>query len=252
MTVHTLPRGRATPQPRAGPCPRADTGPVDPGHESVPGVRDPWLARHGLLVAAVLAATALLPALLGADDDPGALAVTAAQDAAPYGVAGCSPPAGAAPVDVAVSARALDAAGAPTGSLGADPAGGPQVGASVRDLAGYAAEDVAPCDVVQVTVHLHDGQGSVAGALAAAPGPLAVADQDARGELVAVDVATWAATLPAEVPAGALEDRAAWFVTLVDPVPGTYRLTGRVTAQTPPGAAGDVEVLVEVTPATTG
>ena len=51
--------------------------------------------------------------------------------------------------------------------------------------------------------------------------------------------------------AGDLQEQASWLVTLVDPEPGTYRLTGRVSpldAAAQPSSSGDVEVLLEVTP----
>ncbi len=205
------------------------------------------MARHGLLVGVVLAGAALLGTVSGPGDGDAASSPRASVErgTAPYGVAGCRPSSRAAAVDVAVTGRALSAGGGPASRLAGS---GPAVGASVRDLAGYAAEGVAPCDVVQVTLNLHDpsGGGSVAGTLQAVPHLVAVADDGGRGQLVAVDWSTWAASLPAGSVSADQEQRAAWFVTLVDPVPGTYRLTGRVAAQTAPTATGDVEVLVEV------
>jgi hypothetical protein len=216
-------------------------------HPEVDAAEAPGLprwARLGLLGAVVLSLLGLLsalPAVLGGASEHGGTP-------APYGVAGCTPPAGAGPVDVAVSARAVDDGGEPLPTLGGE---GLDVGASVRDLGGYAAEGVPPCDVVQVSVHLHDpaAGGTVEGTLEPAPGALAVTG-GGGGELVAVDWSTWAASLPESARGGELHEQAAWLVTLVDPRPGTYRLAGRVTAADPAGASGGVEVLVTVVPST--
>ncbi|WP_369053843.1 hypothetical protein [Kineococcus terrestris] len=199
------------------------------------------LVRHGLVLGALLTAGALAGSLLPGDGEPGQ------PGAAPYGVPGCSTGEGAGPVDVLVRARPLSAGGSPAPALGGA-AGGPGVGASVRNLAGYEARGLAPCDVVHVRLHLQDpAGGSVTGTLAAAPAPVTAVD-GADGELVAVDWTTWESSLPAHARAGDLEDQTAWFVTLLDPAPGTYRLVGRVSAGTPE-VAGDVEVLLDVVPA---
>lgn len=217
---------------------------MDPEAEAVDAPGMPRWVRRSLLGTVALSAVGLLSAL------PGVLGGgPAAEGSAPYGVVGCTPAEGAGPVDVAVTANAVDGAGAPTGSLGG---GGLEVGASVRDLGGYAAEGVPPCDVVQVSVHLHDpaAGGTVEGSLQAAPRPTTVhgsgSGEGGGGELVAVDWPTWEASLPASARGGELHEQAAWLVTLVDPRPGTYRLTGRVASGT---SAGDVEVLVEVSTA---
>ncbi|PWJ56479.1 hypothetical protein SAMN06264364_101457 [Quadrisphaera granulorum] len=163
----------------------------------------------------------------------------------PYGVPGCLPRADEGRVDVTVTARALTAQGSTAASLGGD---GPTVGASVRDLAGYAAQDLSACKVVQVTVHLHDTAADawVPGSLEQAPSPVEIDDVDG-GRLVAVDFETWRASLPAQTREGYLQHQASWLVTLVHPVPGTYRLTGRVTADDAAASTGDVEVLVTLT-----
>ncbi len=213
----------------------------EPEAAQAPGL--PRWARLGLLGAVVLSVVGLLSAL------PGVVSGASGPGGrpAPYGVAGCTPPAGAGPVDVAVSARATDDDGAPVATLGGR---GLDVGASVRDLGGYAAEGVPPCDVVQVSVHLHDpvAGGTVEGSLEPAPGPSVVTGGGGSGELVAVDWSTWAASLPEGARGGELHEQAAWLVTLVDPQPGTYRLTGRVTAADTSGTTGGVEVLVAVVP----
>jgi len=200
----------------------------------------PRWARRGLLGAVVLSVVGLLSALPGVvSGAPGPGGTPA-----PYGVAGCAPQAGAGPVDVSVTARAVDDGGGPLTTLGG---AGLDVGASVRDLGGYAAEGVPPCDVVQVSVHLHDpaAGGAVEGSLEPGAGPLAVTGEGG-GELVAVDWPTWAGSLPESARGGELHEQAAWLVTLVDPRPGTYRLAGRVTAADPAGASGGVEVVVTV------
>ncbi|WP_194907984.1 hypothetical protein [Quadrisphaera sp. INWT6] len=216
-------------------------------HPEVEAAEAPGLprwARLGLLGAVALSVLGLLsalPGVLGSGSQHG-------EAPAPYGVAGCVPPAGAGPVDVAVTARAVDDDGEPQPTLGG---AGLDVGASVRDLGGYAAEGVPPCDVVQVSVHLHDpaAGGTVEGSLEPGPAPLDVRGEGG-GELVAVDWSTWAASLPQSARGGELHEQAAWLVTLVDPRPGTYRLAGRVTAADATGASGDVEVLVTVVPST--
>lgn len=208
----------------------------------------PRLPRRGLLVLICVGAATLVGALV-------AEAVSSAQSAggspAPYGVVGCQAPAGTAPVDVAVSARALGADGAPTATLGGT-SGGLQVGASVRDLSGYAARAVRPCEVVQVTVYLQDAaDGAVAGSLRQAAAPLEVDGGDGRGRVVALDWRSWEASLPEGARGGDLQEQASWLVTLVDPQPGTYRLTGRVSSREAvgrPSSSGDVEVLLDVTP----
>ncbi|TNM64226.1 hypothetical protein FHN55_14705 [Streptomyces sp. NP160] len=207
-------------------------------------VPQPRLSRRGVLALTVLGAATLVAALV-----TGALgAQRGDSSAAPYGVAGCQRSEDAAPVDVAVRARALDGSGSPVTTLGgAD--NGLQVGASVRDLAGYAARAVAACEVVQVTVYLHDAaDGSVPGSLQRSARPLEVDGEGGRGRVVAVDWRTWEASLPESARGGDLQEQASWLVTLVDPAPGTYRLVGRVSAVDQPSSSGDVEVFVEVVP----
>ncbi len=195
--------------------------------------REPFIARHGLLASLVLGAAALATAAGRTD-----------ADAPPYGVAGCEAPAGpGSHVDVAVRAHAQAPDGSPAPALGGS---GVQVGASVRDLSGYAAEELGRCDVVHVAVHLHDpALGTVTGALEGPTGPAQVHGRSGRGALVAEDWRTWAEGLPASAPADAA-DRAAWFVTLTDPAEGEYVLHGRVVSAT--GASGDVQVVLSLTP----
>jgi len=217
---------------------------VHPESEAAEAPGLPRWARRGLLGAVLLSVVGLLSALPGAvSGAPGS-----GETPAPYGVAGCAPPAGAGPVDVSVTARAVDDGGEPLATLGG---AGLDVGASVRDLGGYAAEGVPPCDVVQVSVHLHDpaAGGTVEGSLRPGTGPVAVTGEGGC-ELVAVDWSTWAGSLPESARGGELHEQAAWLVTLVDPRPSTYRLVGRVTAADPAGASGGVEVLVTVVPST--
>jgi hypothetical protein len=196
--------------------------------------REPFIVRHGLLASLALAAVALVTAVAGADAGP-----------APYGAAGCAAPDGTGPrVDVAVRAQAQAPDGSPAPAL---PGSGVEAGASVRDLSGYAAEDVGRCDVVHVAVHLHDPAlgGSVAGALEGPLGAVEVPARGGRGSLLAEDWRTWQEGLPDGAPTDPA-DRAAWFVTLTDPAPGEYVLRGRVTAST--GASGDVEVVLTLAP----
>ena len=197
---------------------------------------EPFVAPPGLLATPRRGAGARGAAVGGAG----------AEDTPPYGAAGCEAQGGAGPrMDVAVVARAQAPDGSPAPALGGS---GPQVGASVRDLAGYAAEDVGRCEVVHVAVHLHDPAlgGSVASALEGPTGPVDVPGRDGRGELVAEDWRTWAQALPAGAPVDDADEAAAWFVTLTDPAEGEYVLRGRVTADT--GAGGDVEVVLTLTP----
>lgn len=230
----------------------------------------PRLPRRGVLALTVLGAVTLVTALVGSASSwgqadvprPGVsgglgIGVGGPPGApAPYGVTGCERPADASSVDVAVAARALGPSGGTAATLGGAE-GGLQVGASVRDLAGYAAQGVPPCGVVQVTVYLHDSaSGSVPGSLQQASRPLEVAGAGGRGGVVAVDWRTWEASLPEGARSGDLQEQASWLVTLVDPVPGAYRLTGRVSAVGGAGEAGgsgqpssgDVEVLLDITP----
>ncbi|MGQ7295577.1 hypothetical protein [Quadrisphaera sp. KR29] len=217
------------------------------------GAGQPRLARRGVLLLTLLGAATLVAGLVSGsltDRDGSA-------GPAPYGVAGCERPVAAAPVDVTVTARAVGSDGAPTGVLGGTgaqdgPGGGLQVGASVRDLAGYAARAVVACEVVQVTVYLHDatGGGAVPGSLERADRLLQVEGQGGRGRVAALDWRTWEASLPEGARAGELQEQASWLVTLLDPQPGTYRLTGRVTAsgEGAPATSGDVEVLLTLAP----
>lgn len=223
--------------------------PSPPGGSDVP---QPRLSRRGVLALIVLGAATLLAAVVTGPLSGEGTGAGPQGSSAPYGVAGCERFQGAAPVDVAVRARALDAGGSPTTALGgAD--GGLQVGASVRDLAGYAAQAVSACEVVQVTVYLHDtADGSVPGSLQQSSPQQEVDGEGGRGRVVAVDWRTWEASLPEGARAGDLQEQASWLVTLVDPEPGTYRLTGRVSpldaAASSSSSSGDVEVLLEVTP----
>ncbi len=200
------------------------------------GSRREQSIRHGLLATVVLGVVVVATAVGGADSE----------EVPPYGAAGCEAPVATGPrVDVAVDARARAPDGSPAPALGGS---GPQVGASVRDLSGYAAEDLGRCDVVHVALHLHDPAlgGSVAGALESSAGPVDVPGRSGRGSLVAEDWRAWAETLPAGAPVDAADETAAWFVTLTDPAEGEYVLRGRVNAAT--GAGGEVEVVLRITP----
>jgi len=205
---------------------------------------EPFVARHVLLASLVLGAVTLGTAVTGSGSDPGDLA-----GAAPYGAAGCEAPAERGPaLDVAVQAWAKAPDDSPAPALHGS---GVEVGASVRDLSGYAAEGVGRCDVVHVAVHLYDPAlgRSVPGVLEGpGGGAVDVPGRGGRGRLVAEDWGTWAETLPSGAPTDALEESAAWFVTLAEPADGEYVLRGRVTAST--GASGNVEVVLTITPST--